>query len=176
MESSKKNTGILSRLNRRLAGTRDSEPEQAKLRLAIGFIVLVYICIPWGDTETFSDAITSLAGLIVILYYSGAIAIFLALIINPVQSQIRRFSGAALDLGSLSILMLHTGAEVVPLFLIYLWVILGNGFRFGLSNLYVSQIIAIIGFSAVVFWGEYWQQHRSFGISLLLMLCVLPVY
>ncbi len=176
MAPSEANTGLIGRLNKRLKGTGDSEPEQAKLRLAIGFIVLAYICIPWGSDETFIEAVTSLAGLIVIMYYSGAMTIFMAIVINPVPSQVRRICGAALDMGSLSILMFNTGSEVVPLFLIYLWVILGNGFRFGLSNLYISQTIAIIGFAVVVMWGEYWQQHRSFGISLLLMLCLLPLY
>jgi len=176
METTVNNSGLLSRLNRRLKGTEDSEPEQAKLRLAIGFIVLVYICIPWVEGETVFEAVSSRAGLIVILYYSCAMAIFAAIVINPVPSQIRRICGAVLDMGSLSILMFHTGSEVVPLFLIYLWVILGNGFRFGLTNLYISQIIAIIGFSVVVIWGDFWYQHRSFGISLLLMLCLLPLY
>jgi two-component system sensor histidine kinase RpfC len=176
MTSSETKSSFFSRLNRRLKGTGDSEPEQAKLRLAIGFIVLAYICIPWGGEEDFIDLVSSLAGLIVILYYSGAVAIFAALVINPVPSQVRRVCGAALDMGSLSILMFHTGAEVVPLFLIYLWVILGNGFRFGLTNLYISQVIAIIGFSIVILWGEFWQDHRSFGVSLLLMLTLLPLY
>ena len=176
MASSKTNASFLSRLNERLKGTGDSEPEQSKLRLAIGFLVMIYICIPWSGEEEILDLVSSLAGLIVILYYSGAVAIFAALVINPVPSQIRRVCGAALDMGSLSILMFHTGAEVVPLFLIYLWVILGNGFRFGLTNLYISQAIAIIGFSTVILWGEYWQEHRSFGVSLLLMLMLLPLY
>ena len=176
MATSSNSPGLLSRLNRRLKGTGDSEPEQAKLRLAIGFIVLAYICVPWGQDATLIDNVTSLAGLIVILYYTSALAIFSSIVINPVPSQIRRICGAALDMGSLSILMFHTGEETIPLFLIYLWVILGNGFRFGLTNLYVSQIIAIAGFSVVVVWGEYWLEHRIIGISLLLMLCLLPVY
>ena len=176
MASSNTNASFLNRLNKRLKGTGDSEPEQSKLRLAIGFIVLIYICIPWSGEEDFIDLVSSLAGLIVILYYSSAVAIFAALVINPVPSQIRRVCGAALDMGSLSILMFHTGEEIVPLFLIYLWVILGNGFRFGLTNLYISQAIAIIGFSFVIVWGEFWQEHQSFGISLLLMLALLPLY
>jgi len=168
--------GSLARLNERLKGTGDSEPEQSKVRLVIGFIVLVYICIPWSGKESFAELVSSRAGLIVIFYYSSAMLLFLALVIKPVPSQIRRIFGSALDMGSLSVLMFHTGEEVVPLFLIYLWVILGNGFRFGLTNLYVSQAIAITGFSIVVLFGDFWQEHRSFGISLLLMLCLLPLY
>jgi two-component system sensor histidine kinase RpfC len=166
----------MARLNRRLKGTGDSEPEQSKLRLIIGFIVLVYVCIPWSSDENLIELISSLAGLTVIFYYSGAMLLFLAMALNPVPSQIRRIMGAALDMGSLSVLMFHAGGETVPLFLIYLWVILGNGFRFGLTNLYVSQAVSIIGFTIVVIYGEYWQEHTSFGISLLLMLCLLPLY
>jgi two-component system sensor histidine kinase RpfC len=166
----------MARLNRRLKGTGDSEPEQSKLRLIIGFIVLVYVCIPWSSDENLIELISSLAGLTVIFYYSGAMLLFLAMALNPVPSQIRRIIGATLDMGSLSVLMFHAGGETVPLFLIYLWVILGNGFRFGLTNLYVSQAISIVGFTIVVFHGEYWQEHTSFGISLLLMLCLLPLY
>ena len=166
----------MARLNESLKGTGDSEPEQSKLRLAIGFIVLVYVCIPWSSDENFIEQVSSLAGLTVIAYYSGAMLLFLTLVVNPVPSQIRRIFGAFLDMGSLSVLMFYAGGEAVPLFLIYLWVILGNGFRFGLINLYVSQVIAIIGFSIVVTLGEFWQKNSSFGISLLLMLCLLPLY
>ncbi len=165
-----------ARLNRRLKGTGDSEPEQSKLRLVIGFIVFAYVCFPWSGDESFVDNLFSLAGIIVSIYYTSAILLFIALALNPVASQIRRVFGALLDLGSLSVLLYHTGEETVPLFLIYLWVILGNGFRFGLVNLYVSQAIAIVGFSTVVILGEYWQSHRSWGASLLLMLCLLPLY
>ena len=176
MATSEAKAGLLARLNRRLKGTGDSEPEQAKLRLAIGFILVIYLCFPWGSEESFWEVFSSRASLIILLYYSCALAIFSAIVVNPRPSQIRRICGSVLDMGSLSILFFYTDAQTVPLFLLYLWVILGNGFRFGLTNLYVSQVIAIAGFSAVILWGEYWQDHRSFGVSLLLMLCLLPLY
>ncbi len=176
MASTNTKSGIFGRLSRRLKGTGDSEPEQAKLRLAIGFIVVTYVYIPWGQDETFVSTLTSLVGLMCIVYYTSALAIFAAIVINPVPSQLRRICGAVLDMGLLSWLMYHTGAETVLFFVIYPWVILGNGFRYGLTNLYISQFIAILGFSAVVIWGDYWQQHRIFGISLLLTICLLPIY
>ena len=174
--SPKSKQGWLKQLNSRLKGTGDTEPGQAKLRLAIGMMLVVYICIPWGEEDSFREIITSTATHIILTYYLGALAIFTALVMRPVASQIRRVCGAVLDMGSLSILMYYADAALVPLFLLYLWVILGNGFRFGLTNLYISQLIAITGFSVVIMWGEYWQQHTSFGIALLLMLCLLPLY
>jgi two-component system sensor histidine kinase RpfC len=176
MAYSKIKSSFFSRLNKRLKGTGDSEPEQAKLRLAISFIVIGYVFIPWDHGETFVNTLTSLVGLMCTAYYTSALAIFAAIVINPAPSQLRRVCGAVLDMGLLSWLMYHSGAETVPFFFIYLWVILGNGFRFGLSNLYITQVIAILGFSGVVMWGDYWQLHRIFGISLLLTICLLPLY
>jgi len=176
MDKPRKKANWLAKLDHRLKGTGDSEPEQAKLRLAIGFIVVGYIIIPWDQGETFADTLTSLVGLMGTAYYTFALMIFAAIVINPAPSQIRRICGAVLDMGMLSWLMYYSGAETVPFFLIYLWVILGNGFRFGLTNLYISQAIAILGFSGVVIWSDYWQQHSIFGISLLLTICLLPLY
>ena len=176
MASTETNSSFFGRLNRRLKGTGDSEPEQAKLRLAISFIVIGYVFIPWEQGESFVSTLTSLVGLMCIIYYTSALAIFAAIVIKPVASQFRRICGAVLDMGLLSWLMYQSGAETVLFFVIYPWVILGNGFRYGLTNLYISQAIAIVGFSAVVIWGDYWQQHRIFGISLLLTICLLPIY
>ena len=176
MELDKKKANWLARLKQRLSGTGDSEPEQAKLRLVIGFPLIIYFCFPWGANETLSTTIVSLASLIVILFYSNALAIFVAIILNPVASPKRRICGAVLDMTSLSVLMFHAGGESVPLFFIYLWVILGNGFRYGLKYLFISQAVSVLGFFVVIYWGEYWQDNRSFGVSLFLMLCLLPLY
>ena len=176
MERSEKEAGWLKKLNRRMRGTEDSEPEQAKLRSSIAIILVTYICLPWHADETFAETITSHASIVLLSWTVLGIFLLAAIAIHPKPSQIRRIFGAILDMGSLSLLFYFGGAEVVPTFLLYLWVILGNGFRFGLSNLYVSQGIAIVGFSAVVIWGDYWQDHRTFGISLLLMLLLLPLY
>ena len=176
MEKSEKKAGWLTRLNRRLKGTGDSEPEQAKLRLAIGVLLVGYFCLPWGSSETFAEVIQSLPSLITIFYYSGALAIFIALIINPRASPIRRVTGATLDMISLSIVMYLAGGDSVLLFVLYPWVILGNGFRYGTRYLFVSQGIAIAGFLFAIIWGDFWQEHRAFGLGLILMLVLLPLY
>jgi two-component system sensor histidine kinase RpfC len=172
-----------SQLNKRLKETGDSEPEQAKIRLAIGPLIIFYISIPWGGDESFSktfisigDLSITLASSMAISYSFCSIAIFLGILLNPVSSPIRRISGVAVDITTLSILMLYSGDGSVPLFFIYLWVILGNGFRYGVRYLYLSQLFSIVTFLTVVIMGDYWESHRSFGTSLLLMLCVLPLY
>lgn len=176
MASSEKSVNWLARLNHRLKRTGDSEPEQAKLRLAIGVLLVGYFCLPWGSDESFIGVISSLPSLITIFYYLSALVIFTAIVLNPVASPTRRVFGAALDMISLSIVMFHSGATSIPLFVLYLWVILGNGFRYGTKYLYISQGISIAGFLVAIFWGSYWLENRPFAISLLLMLCLLPLY
>jgi len=176
MENSAKNNNWVAKLNLRLKKTADTEPEQAKLRLAIGVILVGYFCLPWGSGETFIEVIQSLPSLVVIFYYSSALSIFVAILVYPKASPVRRVIGAALDMVSLSIVMFHSGGESVLLFVLYPWVILGNGFRYGTRYLFVSQGIAIAGFLIAIFWGSFWQEHRAFGISLMLMLILLPIY
>lgn len=167
------------KLQAHLAQTGDSEPEVAiNLRLIMGFGLLMYYCLPWGDKETFQQAISSLPSLITLSYYACALMIACALIINPKPSPIRRVMGLSLDLISLSIVMFLAGEDSVYLFVLYLWVILGNGFRYGTKYLYASLLVALSGFSIAITWGDYWQinQHQPIALSLLFLLLLIPLY
>lgn len=167
------------KLQQRLALTGDSEPEVViNLRLLMGLGLLMYFCLPWGNEETFQQAISSLPSLITLSYYTCALMIAAALIINPKPSPIRRIMGLSLDLISLSIVMFLAGEESVYLFVLYLWVILGNGFRYGTHYLYAALLIGLIGFSIAITWGDYWQivQHQPIALSLLFLLFLIPLY
>jgi two-component system sensor histidine kinase RpfC len=176
MEAPDAKWSLLVRLKRRLRRTGDSEPEQAILRLAIATILVVYFCLPWGSDEQFSDILNSTSNIIILSASSIALLIFAAIIRNPHPSPVRRVCGILLDMISLSIVMYWTGGDHVLLFVFYLWVTLGNGFRYGTRYLYISFGVSLIGFSLVILGSEYWQEHRSFAISLLLILLVLPLY
>ncbi len=173
----------VTRIQQRLKKTGDLEPAQAKIRIVICFLVVIYIFLPFGTHDSFSRVLFSLGSLnftlassMSLVYTVCSLAIFGAILLNPIPSAIRRIVGAIVDTSTLSLLLFHSGEGSVPLFFIYIWLILGNGFRYGVNYLYISQSISIVGFSAVVYGGNYWQQNQSFGTSLLLMLCLLPVY
>ncbi|HKJ50569.1 MAG TPA: ATP-binding protein [Gammaproteobacteria bacterium] len=176
MENAAQKTGWIGKLNARLKRTGDSEPEQAKLRLAIASILVVYFCFPWGEGERFADILDSASNVIILSATSIAFLIFAAIIRNPRPSPIRRIAGILLDMVSLSIVLFWTGGDHVPLFVFYLWVTLGNGFRYGTTYLYISFGVSLFGFTAVTLGSDYWQMHQSFAISLLLILLVLPLY
>jgi two-component system sensor histidine kinase RpfC len=176
MTATDKKSNWSARLRNRLKKTGDSEPEQALLRLAIAAILVAYFCIPWSADESFVDVFKSTPNIIIIAASSIALLIFVAIVKNPQPSPARRVAGILLDMISLSTVMYWTGGDHLPLFVFYLWVTLGNGFRYGTRYLYISFGAALIGFSSVLLWSAYWQQHESFAISLLIILIALPAY
>jgi len=169
---------VWNRLRQRVAQREDSEPEQALIRLVIGTLLALYFCFPWGQGDTFLEAITSFASIMAMIYYVAASAIAAAIVLHPVSSPSRRIAGILLDLVMLSIMMYVVGQEAMFLFAIYLWVILGNGFRYGLKYLYISQIVGLVGFSIAITWGSYWQQAETTGLgaTLLILLVLIPTY
>lgn len=167
------------RLFSRMPNTGDSEPEQAiKIRLTLGIALLIYFCLPWGADRTFLENLVSLPSLITLTYYTLALVIAIALTLNPTPSPVRRVCGILLDLTALSIVMLIAGEQSVFLFVLYLWVILGNGFRYGVNYLYISLLVGLVGFTIAILHGEYWlhPQHEPFGFSLLFLLLIIPLY
>lgn len=179
MEMAYKPLSFIQMLRHRLAQHPDPEHEQAfKLRLTMGLGLVAYFCLPWAENETFGEAIKTLPSIMCLVYYGAALVIAVAILIKPTVSPVRRVLANALDLISLSVVMFFAGSESVFLFVLYLWVILGSGFRYGTNYLYISLGIGIVGFSISITWGEYWQdiQHQPIGLSLLILIILIPLY
>jgi two-component system sensor histidine kinase RpfC len=81
-----------------------------------------------------------------------------------------------LDIGAASIFMALTADIGVMLVAVYLWVIFGNGFRYGKKYLYHAQAISIGGFLIATNFSPYWETHQTIGHSLVVMLIALPLY
>lgn len=167
------------KLRQRLEQADAVELEQAvKLRLVMGFGLLLYFCFPWHDGENLRASLTSLPSLVTMTYYCFSLLIFIAIIINPKKSPLRRVMGSFLDLTALSLMMFGTGSESIFMFALYLWIVLGNGFRYGAKYLYFSLFIALVGFTVAVSLGDYWQteETQSTALSLFLVLLIVPLY
>jgi two-component system sensor histidine kinase RpfC len=73
-------------------------------------------------------------------------------------------------------LMLYGGEYTTPLFVIYLWITFGCGFRFGARYLIISLAISSVGFITVLAAGNYWLDKRTLGIGLLFGMVALSLY
>lgn len=72
--------------------------------------------------------------------------------------------------------MLHAPETSSVFYPIFLWMILGNGFRFGLKYLFIASLVSTVGFALVVATSEFWANNLGLGISLTVALVVIPAY
>ncbi|PLY15183.1 MAG: hypothetical protein C0631_08675 [Sedimenticola sp.] len=151
-----------------------SELEQAVIRLFISVSIFFYLL--FSHISEYSEIHFN-----TILWLSVAFTLFsmsylIAICIAPKRYRLRRYVGMTGDIGTTSIAMILGGEIVTPFYLIYLWVTLGNGFRFGLRPLYISSLLSLIGFSLVIFFSDFWSQHLILSMGLLGGLLIIPIY
>lgn len=164
----------LAQLAERLRQRSDSEHEQAGLRIALGALACVYMLtrdLP-GESPFAGTVIVALS----IIVMSVSILIFGAILIWPAPSPIRRIVGILADMLTTSAAMGVSGEAGAPLLAIYLWVIIGNGFRFGSRYMAIATAVAMAGFGAVATVSPFWKDHPVFSTSFMLVLIMIPSY
>ena len=150
------------------------ELEQAVIRIAVGLAILCLITYSYLS-NTLSDQ-EYVAFKIDFAFEFLSILLLLAIVKNKFNPVIRRLAGAWLDIGAASIFMALTADIGVMLVAVYLWVIFGNGFRYGKKYLYHSQAISLLGFLIATQSNPYWDTHQTIAHSLIVMLIALPAY
>jgi two-component system sensor histidine kinase RpfC len=165
----------IARFGREGGWRGEPEQEQALLRIAFIFICLIYLLISWQASE---DGVTRWIFVIQVasacLAYS---AMFLAVtLVWPEPSVPRRIIGVIGDVGITTLVLYLTGPEGGLWYGLFLWVTLGNGFRYGEKFLYLSGAASLLGFSTVVSLVPYWEEHVQLAIGLGVTLLVIPAY
>ncbi|MBK5962997.1 hypothetical protein CCR95_02535 [Thiocystis minor] len=152
----------------------DSEHQQATIRLVLGGLICIYLLTLdfSGASATWSLAVAWVVG----LFTAASILLFAAVVANPRISPVRRVLGIVTDMLATSAAMLFTGEGGTPLLAVYLWVIVGNGFRYGVKYLVIATAIGVAGFVCVIVVSDFWAQHGTISISLLIVLLVIPGY
>ncbi|WP_160000300.1 response regulator [Roseomonas sp. 18066] len=151
----------------RLRSRPDSEHEMSLNRLVFGGGVLLAVLASGGSQE----ALLSMAA-----FFTLAIGVLVHILVFPGVNAGRRLVAVLLDCGFTS-WQLHLGGEPVAAFFpIYLWVVFGNGFRFGLPALRIAMLAALAGFGAVIATTEFWQQTMHLAVGLWIGLLILPLY
>jgi two-component system, sensor histidine kinase RpfC len=151
------------------------ELEQAGLRLGIGVVLLVVLVLRLvGQSKPsaeLSQMVWLLAGFVAI-----AVAITLWTLAGPQVSPTRRILGIVADNAAITWFMLLMGESGVLVVGIYMLVAFGNAFRFGRLYLRISHFAALLGFSLVLYFSEFWSRHVLIGLGLFNALLILPLY
>jgi two-component system sensor histidine kinase RpfC len=160
-------------LRRRLIAGTGTEHQIISNRLVIGFGVFFSLV----ALRLYGVLDSPLMPLLTSGFYAAVgVIFFLDLVIRSRPSKARIILQLAADTGTLSF-GLHIGGHIAaPLYPIYLWAVLGYGFRFGLTYLRAAMVCAAFGFSLCILTTAYWRQDLYLSAGLLAGLVAIPLY
>lgn len=155
-----------------------SNPEfvQALARLAIVGCAMAYsfsdFCrqhSPSLENVLASRQVSVLAGIVALL-------ILLSAATSPAPSVFRRLVGITHDTLAISAAM-YLGLDANAAFgVVYLVVIVGNGFRFGAPYMAFATLCSMLGFGVVHQISPYWQANATLSFYIAAVLMVVPAY
>ncbi len=167
---------LLLWMRARLRARPDTEHEQAIVRIAVGVVLFFYL-LPGALMGSGAAPGTDRLYLAVMIgYLTFALAVYAGILFQPGVSVARRLVSVAVDLGTLTFFMAQTGVHGLPLFLIYIWTTLANGFRFGQRYLLFALALSVAGFGVVLVVDDFWEMHQAEGLALALAFVALSFY
>ncbi|MDX1609564.1 MAG: ATP-binding protein [Halofilum sp. (in: g-proteobacteria)] len=176
-----KGTSTLNRIRaamQQLDGRRDrsdTEREQALVRLGVAGAILLYLV---AYSLWFYGGLAPMRApiLMVVAFLALAVALLAHIKARPGVHVARRVLANVADIGTVSLGMALFGEDLSPIYIVYLWVTVGNGLRFGQPYLYLSTALSLAGFACVISWNPYWQANQTLAWGLMVGLLVLPLY
>lgn len=153
---------------------KSGEHEQIVLRIAFTSMILCYLYVEYllGNPDGITMHQVSFAA----SYLTFSVLLALLVVFRPQFSRHRVFATMICDIGATTYVMLISNDSSPIFFGIYLWVIVGNGIRFGTWSLVTSYISSLIGFLIVVMMNDYWSAYPRLSIGLMLTLLLIPPY
>ncbi len=109
------------------------------------------------------------------VYLLCFLALLVSVMIRPVWEE-RRYVSLVIDISATTFCIYLTGEAISPFFILYIWIFVSYGSRYGRWHLNAASIMSVLMYSVVLTllgqWGEYFFE-ASF---ILLALGVLPIY
>jgi len=116
-------------------------------------------------------------------YYFALFAIYLLLFVGMLVSvllrpewEARRYVGLALDITAVSLAIFLTREAISPFYLIYIWIFISYGTRYGRAYLVVASTVSVLAYNLVLVALNEWHKHTYEAVFFLLLLVILPLY
>jgi len=169
---------ILKDLRNKLAERPDSEHVQIYLRMLAGLGGITYSVFTHKYTTQIGgwDLVTQVyivaAGILV-----GGFGLLVYILHSPRANHFRRWLGVIHDSVWVGLAIYALGDVGMMFFGMYIWVVIGNGFRYGTRFLYGSSTLALLSFYTVAYFSPYYRSNFGFlGLGTFLLAFVIPVY
>ncbi|QQP99222.1 ATP-binding protein [Lysobacter enzymogenes] len=158
-----------------LSQRADSEHGQAFVRIAVLFVVLAYM-LARGSGGGMPVVQYNNVLLMVVTGFSVGVVLIGWILAAPGRSHLRRIIGMCSDYGLMAAAMIHIGEPLAWVYVILMWVTIGNGLRFGTGYLFGAVAMALASFGSVLWFSDYWRGNPVLGIGLELGLAAIPLY
>jgi two-component system sensor histidine kinase RpfC len=116
-------------------------------------------------------------------YYFTLFAVYLVLFVGMLASVVVRpvwpgrcYVGLTLDITAVSLAIFLTKEAISPFYLIYIWIFISAGTRYGRSPLIWASLLSVIAYNLVLVELGEWQRHTFEAVFFLLLLVLLPLY
>jgi two-component system sensor histidine kinase RpfC len=114
-----------------------------------------------------------------LLFFAVYLAVFLGMLISVLVRPTwvaRQYVGLAFDITAVSLAIFLTRTAISPFYLIYIWIFISYGTRYGRTHLIVASVVSVVAYSLVLVALDHWRQHTFEAVFFLLLLIVLPLY
>ncbi|WP_243708077.1 ATP-binding protein [Luteimonas arsenica] len=166
---------VLRWARQRLANRPDSEHGQALVRLTMLVVVVAYLQLVVSGRPEVAQALR-LSQQLLTVEFAVAFLILGWLLARPGVSYPRRVLGMVADYSLMGVGMYLLGDLLAWMYVVIMWVTVGNGLRYGPRWLYLAIGFAAVSFGAVLATTPYWQQNLWLGGGLLIGLAAVPLY
>lgn len=158
-----------------LAQRKDSEHGQTIVRV-VWFLCAIAYLLTGAATGALGPDIYVESLLMSLVGVATGLVILAWILWRPGRSDARRLLGMVCDYGLMCGAMALKGEPHSWLYVVLLWVTIGNGLRFGSVYLYAAMAMACTGFGIVIASNGFWQANMSLSLGLWGGLIAIPMY
>ena len=162
--------GLVADLRARLKARPDTEHEQGILRLVIGGLLVLYL---YPEADALERTLILYVG---VAQLAISLLIFLRIAYTTHISPARRVFAQFCDVGTITAYLAIGDEWAAPLFLLFMWVTLGSGFRFGARYLVSELLMSVVGFGVAIYFNDWWRANTALGVGLLVGMFFVSLY
>ena len=154
---------------------KNVELEQAGMRLLLvssGLVYTLFLAITEKINGGLYHPVVILGG----CYIVFSLLVIVQTRLYPDDAQWRHTVYMALDVLLVCTLLYFLDGYGVPFFSVYLWLTVGNGFRYGYKELILCALLSLSGFVVVTQVTDFWHDELSFTATGVILLSVIPLY
>lgn len=114
-----------------------------------------------------------------LIFFAVYLVLFSGLLISVLQRAHwprRNFVALIIDISAASMAIFLTENAISPFYLLYIWIFISYGTRYGARHLAFASVLSLIAYNLVLWLLGEWQTHTFEAVFFLLLLLLLPLY